>query len=198
MAKTHQRVFALVAAVLFLATSVATGAIVVWQIRKDDQQAKQLNEAQSAADELTAENANNTQQSSLNQQEETMLKGTQLADFAPAGEVSELQTIDLVEGTGQEVKAGDTITAHYTGAYSVNGEIFESSKDSGSPATFPLSGVIEGWQQGVPGMKVGGTRRLIIPGALAYGVAPEGYTPGSTGRPMGTLVFDIELVSIGQ
>ncbi len=104
----------------------------------------------------------------------------------------------MVEGTGETVPEGATITAHYTGAYAVNGEIFESSKDSGQPATFPLSNVIQGWQQGVPGMKVGGKRRLIIPGPLAYGAAPEGYTPGSTDRPLGTLVFDIELVSIGQ
>ena len=50
----------------------------------------------------------------------------------------------------------------------------------------------------MPGMKVGGTRRLIIPGAMAYGEAPAGYTPGSGGRPMGPLVFDIELIKIGE
>ncbi|MBA2279300.1 FKBP-type peptidyl-prolyl cis-trans isomerase [Candidatus Saccharibacteria bacterium] len=128
-----------------------------------------------------------------------MLKGTLLSGFSPITEpVTELQVTDLTLGTSDEVAAGATITAHYTGAYAINGEIFESSKDSPQPATFPLGNVIQGWQQGVPGMKVGGTRRLVIPGVQAYGEAPEGYTPGSTDRPMGTLVFDIELISIGQ
>lgn len=190
MAKTHQRVFAMVLALLFLATSIATGAIVVWQMRKDSDQAQTINDALSTANDLKATNDTN------NPQEASMLKGTKLAEFTPAGEVNELQIIDLKEGTGAEVKATDTVTAHYTGAYSVNGEIFESSKDGGQPAQFPLAQVIQGWQQGVPGMKVGGTRRLIIPGSLAYGVAPSGYTPGSTDRPLGTLVFDIELVSV--
>ncbi|MBA3758065.1 FKBP-type peptidyl-prolyl cis-trans isomerase [Candidatus Saccharibacteria bacterium] len=125
-----------------------------------------------------------------------MLKGTTLSNYTPAGEVAELQKIDLVEGTGDIVQAGATVTVHYTGAYAANGEIFESSKDGGQPVTFPLANVIKGWTDGVPGIKTGGTRRLIIPGDQAYGVAPAGYTPGSTERPMGTLVFDIELISI--
>lgn len=190
MAKTHERVFALVLAFLFLATTVATGVIVVWQIRKDNKEKQAIKTSQTSTTDTTKQN--NTSG------EKTVLKGTTLANFTPIESSETLQSIDLVEGTGQVVKEGDTITAHYTGAYSVNGEIFESSKDSGQPATFPLSGVIEGWQKGVPGMKVGGTRRLIIPGSMAYGPAPAGYTPGSGGRPLGTLVFDIELVSIGQ
>lgn len=189
MAKTHQRVFALLFAGLFLLTTVATGVIVIWQIRED-------NKAKKSVDTTQTDTTTNTNQ--ITQEPENMLKGTKLANFEPTAEATTLQVIDLTEGTGETVAAGATITAHYTGAYAVNGEIFESSKDSGQPATFPLSGVIKGWQDGVPGMKVGGTRRLIIPGDMAYGLAPAGYTPGSTDRPMGTLVFDIELVSIGQ
>lgn len=184
MAKTHERVFALVMALLFLGTTVAVSVIVVLQIR---QQNKVEKDGQSVQQQLQT------------QTQEGKLKGTKLTDFTPIEQPADkLQTIDLKEGAGEEVKASDTITAHYTGAYAVNGEIFESSKDSGQPATFPLSGVIQGWQQGVPGMKVGGTRRLIIPGPLAYGDAPAGYTPGSGERPLGTLVFDIELVKIGE
>ena len=180
MAKTHERVFALVAAILFFATTVAVSVIVVLQVRQ--------------------QNKNDQSNIAPNQQpQEGQLKGTKLADFTPiTTPADKLQTIDLKEGTGEAVKEGDTITGHYTGAYAVNGEIFESSKDSGQPATFPLSGVIQGWQQGVPGMKVGGVRRLVIPGSLAYGDAPEGYTPGSGSRPLGTLVFDIELIKIGE
>jgi FKBP-type peptidyl-prolyl cis-trans isomerase len=129
---------------------------------------------------------------------ENMLQGTQLENFEPVSQVNSLQTIDIKEGDGEVVKPGATVTAHYTGAYAVNGQIFQSSKDMGQPIPFSLDGVIKGWTDGVPGMKVGGIRRLIIPGSLAYGEAPEGYTPGGEGRPMGPLVFDIEIVSVEQ
>lgn len=194
MAKTSHRVFALVFAFLFFATSVATAGVVIWQVReqnKTDEAVTQLEQLNDSASQLQTTNGNQTNK------ESGVLKGTKLAEFTPiTTAIDKLQIIDLQEGTGAVAKASDTITAHYTGAYVVNGEIFESSKDSGQPAQFPLSGVIQGWQEGVPGMKVGGKRRLIIPGAQAYGEAPAGYTPGSTGRPMGPLVFDIELVSI--
>lgn len=191
MAKPHQRVFAFITALLFLATAVAGSVVVIWQIKKDEEANKSLKDSNS-----TIQSGDPQQLQS--QEGANMLKGTKLENFTPIANSDKLQTTDLKEGTGEAVKAGDTITAHYTGAYSVNGEIFESSKDGGQPATFPLNNVIQGWQQGVPGMKVGGIRRLVIPGALAYGEAPAGYTPGSTDRPMGTLVFDIELVKIGQ
>lgn len=125
--------------------------------------------------------------------EVTMLEGTKLQNFTPVEPVLELESIDLVEGTGDEVQPGATITAHYTGALCKDGTIFQSSHDFGNPATFPLSGVIAGWTQGVPGMKVGGTRRLIIPAELAYGASsPSPNIPANS-----DLVFDIELVSIG-
>jgi len=123
------------------------------------------------------------------------LKGTLLEDFIPLGKktkVTELQTIDFLVGTGEEVPVGATITAHYTGALAVDGTIFESSKDSGRPATFGLHQVIDGWTIGVPGMKVGGRRRLIIPSEMAYGHrrASAQIAPNSD------LVFDIELIAI--
>lgn len=120
------------------------------------------------------------------------LEGTKLADFAPVQSVETLQTTDTVEGSGDEVQAGATITAHYTGALCADGTIFQSSHDMGQPITFPLSGVIQGWQEGVPGMKAGGTRRLVIPAALAYGA----QSPTPNIPPSSDLVFDIELVSI--
>lgn len=128
---------------------------------------------------------------SLNQK----LKGTSLQDFTPLGKkdtVTELQIIDLTVGDGQEVIPNDTITAHYTGALVADGTIFESSHDSGNAATFGLNQVIDGWTQGVPGMKVGGTRRLIIPAAMAYGARRASAIIG----PNSDLVFDIELVAV--
>jgi FKBP-type peptidyl-prolyl cis-trans isomerase len=120
------------------------------------------------------------------------LEGTKLTGFEPKANVTELEIIDLTPGTGDEVKPGATITAHYTGALVADGTIFQSSKDSGRPATFGLGQVIAGWTQGVPGMKVGGTRRLIIPAAQAYG----SHSPAPNIPANSNLVFDIELVAI--
>lgn len=120
------------------------------------------------------------------------LEGTKLANFEPTGPVSELQIIDIIPGTGDEVPEGATITAHYTGALVANGTIFQSSHDFGEPIKFGLNQVISGWTKGVPGMKVGGTRRLVIPAAQAYGSAsPSPNIPSNS-----DLVFDIELVTI--
>ena len=117
-----------------------------------------------------------------------------LSNFTPVAKVSTLEKIDTVVGTGAEVKAGDTVSVHYTGAVAATGAIFQSSKDFGTePVTFPLSGVIKGWTDGIPGMKIGGTRRLVIPAAMAYGANP----PSGSGIPANAdLVFDVELVAI--
>ena len=116
-----------------------------------------------------------------------------LADFTPVDNVPELVTDDRIEGNGDAVQPGATVTCHYTGAIAKSGEVFQSSHDFGRAISFPLSGVIAGWTQGVPGMKVGGTRRLLIPAAMAYGSTP----PYGSGIPANAdLVFDIELVSI--
>lgn len=120
------------------------------------------------------------------------LEGTKLQDFEPLPQVAELQIIDVTPGTGDEVPAGATITAHYTGALVADGTIFQSSHDFGHAISFPLSGVIAGWTEGVPGMKVGGVRRLVIPAAKAYGAS----SPSANIPPNSDLVFDIELVSI--
>jgi peptidyl-prolyl cis-trans isomerase len=122
----------------------------------------------------------------------TRYEGTKLADFTPIAKVDALQIIDIIPGTGTEVPAGATITAHYTGALCKNGVIFQSSHDFGQPVTFGLDQVIRGWTEGVPGMKVGGMRRLIIPSEMAYGsVRAAANIP-----PNSDLVFDIELVDI--
>lgn len=119
-------------------------------------------------------------------------EGTKLADFEPREKVNELEVIDLEVGTGEEVQPGATITAHYTGALCKNGIIFQSSHDFGKPISFGLNQVIKGWTDGVPGMKVGGMRRLIIPSEMAYGSARA----ASNIPPNSDLVFDIELVDI--
>ena len=119
-------------------------------------------------------------------------EGAKLHDFEPRDEVKELEIIEVEEGTGEEVKPGATITAHYTGALVKNGIIFQSSLDFGDAITYGLDQVIKGWTYGVPGMKVGGTRRLIIPAEQAYGASsPAKNIPANS-----DLVFDIDLVAI--
>lgn len=183
MAKPHQRVLALALAVIFLGVSVATGAAVIWQISQDNKH-----------NSASSDTSNNGQDNKQAKPKEGALQGTKLANFTPITAIDSLQITDLQVGTGDEVKEGATVTAHYTGALAKDGTIFESSHDGGQPATFPLSGVIEGWQKGVPGMKVGGKRRLVIPASQAYG---EQGSPPTIG-PNEPLVFDIELVSIQQ
>ena len=108
---------------------------------------------------------------------------------------------DLVTGVGDEALPGMVVIVHYTGwlfdpaAKDQRGRKFDSSLDRGQPFSFPLGGrrVIPGWEQGIPGMKVGGTRRLVIPPDLAYGArgAGNGVIP-----PNATLVFDVELLAV--
>ena len=114
-------------------------------------------------------------------------------DF-PGGEPpADLEITDLWEGTGAEAKAGDTVEVHYVGVAFSTGEQFDASWDRGSPLQFRLGvgQVIQGWDQGVQGMKVGGRRQLIIPPGLAYGDrgAPGAIAPGET------LIFVCDLVS---
>jgi FKBP-type peptidyl-prolyl cis-trans isomerase len=133
--------------------------------------------------------------SQTSNKEGRQLQGTKLNDFTPVADVTELQKTDLKVGTGDEVKPGDTVTVDYTGAVAATGIIFQSSLDSGQPVSFGLNQVIKGWTDGVPGMKVGGTRRLLIPAEMAYGANP----PAGSGIPANApLVFDITLHKVGN
>lgn len=127
------------------------------------------------------------------------LAGTQLNDFQPIDNIEELKTIDQQEGKGATAQKGDVVTVHYTGAVADTGVIFQSSLDTNQPVPLTLKsgpgGVIEGWVKGIPGMKEGGTRRLLIPADLAYGQTPP---PNSGIQPGADLVFDVTLISIGQ
>ncbi|MCX6440228.1 MAG: FKBP-type peptidyl-prolyl cis-trans isomerase [Actinobacteria bacterium] len=102
-----------------------------------------------------------------------------------------LQTQDIIVGSGTEVVATSTLTVHYTLMSWSTGTVVESSWTSGQPATFPLSGVIAGWQQGLPGAKVGGRRLLVIPADLGYG--PNGSGPIG---PNETLIFVVDIIGV--
>lgn len=104
-----------------------------------------------------------------------------------------LQYQDLVVGSGVEAKAGDLVSVHYTG-WLDDGAKFDSSLDRGQPFEFTLGlgKVIQGWDEGVAGMKVGGKRKLIIPPDLAYGASGA----GAVIPPNATLTFEVELLEI--
>ncbi len=170
MTRKRDRIFALFGATLFFVTAIGLSVAVIWQMSQGD-------------DAGTGNSANSQ-----------TVAGSKLSNFTPVTDVTQLQSTDTKVGTGQEVKAGDTVTVDYTGAIASSGVIFQSTKDSGQPVAISLDQVIEGWKQGIPGMKVGGERRLVIPAALAYGENP----PSGSGIPANApLVFDISLVSIG-
>ena len=102
---------------------------------------------------------------------------------------SGLEVWDSEEGKGDAAKPGATVTVHYTG-WLTDGKQFDSSV-GGNPITFPLNRVIKGWQEGIPGMKPGGTRRLKIPANLGYGAAGA----GADIPPNATLIFEVKLLS---
>jgi FKBP-type peptidyl-prolyl cis-trans isomerase FkpA len=119
----------------------------------------------------------------------------------PAAPEATLLVTDVVKGIGDEALPGMVVIVHYTGwlydaaATEHHGRKFDSSRERGQPFSFPLGAgrVIRGWDQGIPGMKVGGTRRLVIPPGLAYGErgAGNGVIP-----PNATLIFDVELLAV--
>ncbi len=107
---------------------------------------------------------------------------------------SGLQYDDLQVGTGATAKSGDTLTVNYTG-WLTNGTKFDSSIDRGQTSDFTIGvgKVIAGWDEGIPGMKVGGTRLLVIPPSLGYGSTVNQSIPANS-----TLIFEVQLVAINQ
>jgi FKBP-type peptidyl-prolyl cis-trans isomerase len=171
------RIIIWIIAITFMVSSLGISLAIIWQ---------------------SMENRDDT----TSQTDQKTLAGSNLENFTPVKEkVEKLQTTDIKAGTGKEVKVGDTITADYTGAFVNTGIVFESSLDSGQPFTAPLKlpteqdpqGLIAGWVEGLAGMKEGGTRRLVIPAALAYGEQGSASIP-----PNSDLVFDITVHAIGQ
>lgn len=120
-------------------------------------------------------------------------KGSKPTISAPVGSPpSTLQKSDIYLGDGKEAIDSSILEVHYTLMAWSSGTLVESSWDSGQTATFPLSGVIAGWQQGIPGMKEGGRRLLVIPPDLGYGSQGAGGAIG----PNETLIFVVDLISV--
>ncbi|WP_435737335.1 FKBP-type peptidyl-prolyl cis-trans isomerase [Cellulosimicrobium sp. PMB13] len=111
---------------------------------------------------------------------------------APEGPApTELVVEDIVVGDGPEAAPGSTVDVHYLGVEYETGEEFDASWNRGQSINFPLRSLIAGWQQGIPGMKVGGRRKLVVPPELAYGPAGGGHR--LSGK---TLIFVIDLLGV--
>jgi peptidylprolyl isomerase len=174
--KKRDRIFAAVMAGVFLLTSSAVAITVIYTMIEDNKKNSKAKEAQV-------------------EQQQNQLQGKPLAGFTPVQDIPELKVEDTSPGNGDTVKPGDTVTVDYTGAVAATGTVFQSSKDTGQPVSFPLNQVIAGWSQGIPGMKEGGTRRLLIPSNLAYGPNPPA---GSNIPANADLVFDVTMHKVGK
>jgi len=126
----------------------------------------------------------------------TVEQGTQAPDMTVAPDLApatEVISKTLSSGKGRVLEAGDTLTFNYCGVGLVSQQLFDSSWANGAPITYPLDQLIPGWGQGMPGMKIGEERLLIIPGAAGYGSNPPG---GSGILPDESLAFVVQLLSI--
>jgi peptidylprolyl isomerase len=115
-------------------------------------------------------------------------------DFPEGQPPADLEIADIWEGQGEEAKPGHRVSVHYVGVAFSTGEEFDASWNRNQAFDFPLGGgrVIQGWDQGVAGMKVGGRRRLTIPAHLAYG----NQSPTPAIKPGETLIFVVDLIGV--
>lgn len=184
MTRTRDRIFAWVGVIVAALSAVALSAAVITQQIIDNH-----NAAQNAATSPTV----NTQASACSDRTtEQTIAVPQV--YVPSGTVSSLQTTDLTSGSGEAVKAGDCLIVKYYGTLASNGKEFDEnfSGTNGFAFTVGQGQVIQGWDQGLLGMKVGGTRRLVIPAALAYG----NQSPSSSIPANSDLVFVVKLLRI--
>ncbi len=173
------RFFAGFGAVLFLVTSSALTIAVIMSARSN-------NNNNSTPSSLAA-----TPNSSSCPNGYDVKVGDTLPGYTPQNSaIAHLEPIDISIGSGATVKSGATVAACYIGALVKTGKVFDTSSAHGGPASFSLSSVITGWQLGIPGMKVGGVRELLIPAAMAYGSQAVSGIPANS-----DLLFYVSIVS---
>jgi len=180
MARTRDRIFAGLGALLFFGSACALTVAVIWQANQNSGATNQTANSPTSTCTITSV-ASTTEKTP--------------AVFKPTGKVAKLVSTDLTTGTGAAVKAGDCLTVKYFGTLATTGKVFDENFDKATALKFELgkSQVIAGWDQGVVGMKVGGVRRLVIPADLAYGSSEQNGIPANS-----TLVFVVKLLSVGQ
>lgn len=167
--KSHgQRVVILTLVVLFALSSVGFSGLVIWELVKGKKDSPVTADIQKQLED-------------------------QLAQQQASQEGGDVESTDIQVGNGAEAVAGKKITVNYTGTLKSDGSKFDSSYDRNQPFSFTLGNgeVIQGWDQGVVGMKVGGKRKLVIPASLAYGSQERSGIPANS-----DLVFEIELLNV--
>jgi peptidylprolyl isomerase len=176
MARMRDRIFAGLGAVLFLGSACAVTAYAIMQ--------------GSGNPDTTNQNASSNA-CSMNQVAAPVEPTPEV--YKPDGPVAQLETTDLQAGSGETAKSGDCLIMKYYGTLASDGTVFDQNYDSTQGLEFKLGQgqVIQGWDQGLVGMKVGGTRRLVIPAALGYGSQSQGKIPANA-----DLVFVVKLDQI--
>lgn len=178
MATTQQRIIAASGAIMFFISTIALTVVVIFTMIQEN---KNSGEDTAAATDQTA--------CEFTGQTETL---SAPEGFRPDGDVTELSTTTLQEGTGQGAQQGDCLVVKYYGTLATNGELFDETYTTPSAIALELGAgrVIPGWEQGLEGIKQGEVRRLVIPSDLAYGEqSPSEKIPANS-----DLVFEVKLV----
>lgn len=173
-----KRAFWLFMAMLFIVTGLGVGIYAFWQATHQNP-------------DQTQKNAQNQNSCQIQQVQSSKTLPAPEA-FKPTADVTKLEKTDLTVGSGKEIKSGDCVTFKYYGTLASNGTVFDQNFDKplALKAKIGTGQVIPGWDIGIPGMKVGGTRRLVIPSELAYGSQSTGSIPANS-----DLVFVVNAVS---
>lgn len=183
-----QRTFALIIALIFLLTTVATGFFVVASIVNEG---KNKDTASTSATTPAEETAADATCPIGTEPGQAVLPAPEV--YKPSGDIMTLEKTDIEVGTGEVVKAGDCLIAKYYGTLATTGEMFDENFTTDQGLTFQVGAgsVIEGWDQGIVGMNVGGTRRLVIPSDLAYKDQAAGSIPANS-----DLVFVVKVIAV--
>lgn len=169
-------------AILFVLTALGVGVYAFWQ---------NTHGSGSGSQYIKCSAPLSSEKFSLTSSNASKVKGTKLVGFRSVSSVGYVKCTDFKAGSGAAAQASSTVTVLYSGALANDGTIFDSSVDNGQPLTIALNQVIQGWTAGIPGMKVGGERRLYIPAQYGYGSQAQAGIPADS-----DLVFDVTLLSV--
>jgi FKBP-type peptidyl-prolyl cis-trans isomerase len=178
-----ERVIAFLLASLFLFTTLGATGYVLWEINQGDGGLVQEDVAAPPPVEDTTQDCGQGQIAPVDPRPVPTVTTAETP-------VAELETVDVRVGSGEPVQPGDCVTVLYYGTLAETGESFDGNYESGAAIELSLLGVIAGWQEGIPGMQVGGVRRLIIPAELGYGEQGSGSIPANS-----DLVFEVEVLT---
>lgn len=179
MREKRDRFFALFGAILFLVTASTLTILVIWQMTSNNKNDKK----NSAADTSQAACQDNQTEQTFDKPEV----------FKPTGDVTKVETTDLEAGTGAVIKTGDCIVTKYFGSLAADGTVFDENftKPTGFAFNYDTGSVVPGFDEGLAGMKVGGTRRILIPSDKGYGAQANGAIPANS-----DLVFVVKVLRI--